>query len=535
MNSIQHTIYRVGIVATVVVAVIACNLGLNPMSRNDGETSLPGVDDPTIVGPQTGVNVRVPTISSRLLSGLDAIYRTPSSGQLSAQALLFATSMNVRVFDWDDGLFPGGDWLEDSGLPEPLLDITVDATTSLGGEPSETGSPSYIESFLDIDAGTDYSIAVDVYNSNWDGIGPVVSGFSATEFDILPGQSTVVPIVALPNDPELPVLGTPDALSIVQTAYTYSTDPEEEGRMIMSGVGGEDWMSIDLSGETLTIDSYVRVVADPGGTTNAALLIYDEAGIYMFEDQPGMSWGLLPAEVGGEGGTRAALMGPAFDGETGFVGYMGVVLLDQTESPPPLTSENVTVTIEVINRPPADPPYTNSVDADTEPEASNFLPIGVGEGGAVTQTLFNNEMTEVHWYSLNDTIDTNGIDWEAPDLLNPLPITVTATFDVLDAEHIQGGRYEYDGEDDFFIPALALLIGEDSSPDPPEIYGPNDDPGFVVTENVDGSSTIEFTIDVDTTSVGSSTMAAVAVSSRWMGVEYTLSWNAPGVVELIVE
>lgn len=541
MKSTQQTIYRLGIVATIVIAIIvvvACNLGLNPMSGNDGETSPPVVDGPTVVEPQTGVKVLVPTISSRLLSGLDAIYRPPSSGQLSAQALLFATSMSVRVYDWDDGLFPGGDWLEDPGLPETLIDMTVDATTSLGGEPSESGSPSSIEAFLDIDAGTDYSIAVDVYNTNWDGVGPVVSGFSGTEFDIFPGQSTVVPIVALPNDPVTPLLGTPDVLPIVQTAYTYSTDPEEEGRMIMSGVGGEDWMSIDLSGETLTIDSYVRVVADPGGTADAALLIYDEAGIYMFEDQPGLSWGLMPAEYGGEGGTRAALMGPASDGETEFIGYMGIVLLDQTESPPPLTSENATVTIEILDRPQPGTPYTNSVAADMEPDPANFLPIGVGEGAAVTQTLFNNEMTEVHWYSLNDAdtpIDTNGIDWTAPDLLNPLPITVTATFDVLDSEHIQGGRYEYDGGEDYFIPAFALLIGDEASPDPPDIYAPKDDPDFVVTENADGSSTVEFTIDVDTTSVGPTTMAAVAVSSRWMGVEYTVSWNAPGIVELIVE
>jgi len=540
MRTILRAISGVGIVTLIAVTVIACNLALNPMSSNDGDVSGPGIDDPAgPLEPQTGVTVRVPTISSRLLSELDAIYRPPDSGQISAQALLFATGINVRVYDWADGVFPGGDWLNsvDPPTPTPFLDTTVDATTSLGGEPSESGSPSTIDAFFDIDAGSGYTLAVDVYNSNWDVAAPVVSGVTAAQFDIYPGQSTVVPIIATPNDAVIPVIATPEVLSIVQVPYTYSTDPEEEGRMIMSSVGGEEWVRIDLSAEMLPTDPYIRVTGDPGGTADAALLIYDDLGVYLFDDQPGMSWGFLPAEFGGQGGTRAGLMGPAC-GSSGidpFVGYMGVVLADQTSALPPLAAENVSITVEILDRPQPVTPYTNSVAADVEPDIGQFLPIGVGESAAVTQTIFNGEIKEVHWFLLNDTDGTNGIDWIAPDLLNPLPITVTATFDVLDAEHILGGSMEDGGENEIFVPALTLLIGDSASVDPPLTYGPCDDPGFTVTENPDGSSTIEFTIDVDTTSVSETTMAAVGLSSRWMGVEYTLSWNAPGVVELIVE
>lgn len=526
MRTIRKTIIGVGIVALALSVVLACNFGLNPMSPND-ESADPGTEEPTgPVAPRTGVTVSVPTISARLLSELDAVYRPPVSGQLSAQALLFATGMEINLYEWAEGEYPGG--------TSTLVDTwIVDATTSLGGDPSESGSPSTIEAFLDIDAGSGYTLDVAVMNANWSEVDPVVSGTCSTQFDIYPGQSTVVPIIAKPTAPIAPTVGTPDVLSIVQTPYTYSTVPGEEGQMIMSDIGGEEWFTIDLTSETLPTDPYIRVIADPGGTADVALLIYDENGVYMFEDEPGLSWGFVPAEFGGTGGTRAALMGPASGpgGVDPFIGYMGVVVLDQTSAPAPLPTESASVTMEIFDRPQPAEPYTNSVPADVEPDETQFLPIGVGESAAITQTIFNNEMREVHWFLLNDTPETNGIDWTAPDLLNPLPITVTATFDVLDSEHILGGFEE--GE--MFVPALTLLIGDSTSPDPPDIYTPNNDTDFSVTEHPDGSSTIEFTIEVDTSTASVTTMAAVGVSSRWMGVEYTLSWNAPGVVELIVE
>jgi hypothetical protein len=519
------TLATVLLLAGMVILAGACSLGLEAISAGP-EESQPDTEVPVVVqNPGTGVMVSVPTISSRLLSELNATYE-PSyvpapSGGLSASAVLFATSVVVD-------LYQGGE--------EPIQTWSFDASSNLGQEPSEdqTG-PVAIEAFLEIDAGSGYSMNVQVYNSNWrGGETAVVEGETdpETPFNIYPGQSTEVRILATPSDPIELTEDLPESVDVVQTPYEFSVDPENGGGPVFTDLGGEEWFWMDLTSYSPGTDDYVRIIVDPASTesSDAVMLIYDSAGAYMLQDEPAWSWGFMPDEYGGQGGTRAGLMGPALDYEleTPFQGYMGLVIMNRDAGS---LTETVSVTMELLNRPQPEVNYPNVFPLGEEPDEAGFLEISPGE--EVTQTIFNEEQWMVHWFMLD------GIQWGNPALMDTLPITVTATFDVLDSAQIIGGRSEWfdtgEGGVEIFVPSLCLMVGDTLSEDPPATYGPVDDPFYNVTENLDGSSTVEFTIEVDTTVTTETTMAALAVSNRWMGVEFTLSWTAPGLGELIIE
>ncbi|MFW6250997.1 MAG: hypothetical protein ACOC47_07790, partial [Alkalispirochaetaceae bacterium] len=295
-------------------------------------------------------------------------------------------------------------------------------------------------------------------------------------------------------------------------------------------IGGEAWFHFTYAGGAAA-DQYARIVVDPAGTADAVVLTYnyDEteeepagAPAEGMWDPPPLSWGFMPSDVGGEGGTRLGFMGPV---ESEFGMYMGVILLNRDDS---TASEDCEIWLDIVSRPMPVPFYTNAVPASQEPSSDNFQPLQPGT--EATQTVFTYEEGEggngrepyVHYFALPDTL------WDYPDLMNPLPITVEVTFDVLNSEHIWGG--DPDGE-----LYLALLVGDTSSEDPPAMYTALDDPDFLVTENVDRTTTISFVADVDTSAANEMTFGGIAISSYWEGNQFTVGWDAPGGMLLTVE
>ena len=495
----RHTVKFAGFALLIALIIAACNMGFGTSARD--VAAPPAGAEPQ--EPLTGAAVSIPTVSTRLLSALNANY-SPSGGELGAQAILFATRVDLALYQ-DGGAEPIETWSisEDDGL-----------TTFEDGPPR-------LETFLEIVAGSGYTLTAAVFNAKADSENPVVAG-SSEEFSVIAGTNTPVSIVAVPVDPILfDADGAGVSLSIVQTPYEFDTDDGFD--IIFTGIGGEAWFELALEGAE---DRFGRIIADPGGSADAVLLLYDDEG-RMFEgvnEPPPWSWGFFPNALGGRGGTRAAFMGDLFAAQNAF---MGAVLLNRDE----LTSAaDLALRLDFLERPQPAEPYPNALPASVEPDLEDFLDLPVGE--EITQIIFEDDTDGrmVHWFLLD------GIGWGEDGLMDPLPVTVTITLDVLESDHVigvEGGLDEENGENGELENLLedirlVLLAGNATL----DIYVALDDPEFEVTENADGSTTLRFTADVITEGRD---VAAIAVSSRFGGNQFTLSWNAPGGMMVGIE
>jgi len=486
------------------VLVGACEMGLG---TETGDTARAPEDSPDVSA--MGAKVTVPTVSSRLLSALNATYEPAASetGSVSTQALIFATGVELEVYR-DGSLVNTVSVSDEEGLNDPGQ-----------GEP-------VLEVFVPIEeAGSNYTINASVYNSRV-GSDPVVSGES-NSFTVEAGQSTPVHIIATPVSPL--VMDTDGAthtdISIVQTPYDFGPEGEEYD-LVLTGIGGESWFESNMTGAE---DRYARVLVDPDGDADTVMLIYEDDGTVVegMMDPPPWSWGMFPTAAGGSGGTRGAFMGELEDG-TEMTAYLGVVLLNRDGD---TTPENFDVRLDYLERPRPDPFYGNVSPVSEEPDPVNFEPIQSGE--EITQIVFRDESADepnVHYFALE------GIDWEADDLMEEIPVTVEITLDVLESMHLFEGFLGGEGDESY--PLIAVMAGNTDSDESPRVYTALDDPDFGVVENADGSTTLSFVAQVETTADGSGytpNLGAIAVSSTWEGNQFTLTWTAPGEALVTIE
>ena len=102
-------------------------------------------------------------------------------------------------------------------------------------------------------------------------------------------------------------------------------------------------------------------------------------------------------------------------------------------------------------------------------------------------------------------------------------VSITARFDVVEKGHVFGGVRGEDNE--FAHHMLALLTFDEDTNDIANVYVPLDDTEFTVTE--DGlHTTVAFTARVAAQNVAPE--AAIAVSSRFAGNRFEISWEPPG-------
>lgn len=479
---------------------IGCNLAVGTLAERDNRP-----EDPPVY--TTGAQVSIPMISGALLSKMNASF-VPPSGGVSSQAILFATSAQFKAYQGET-------------LIQTWLLNDNDGLTQIGGD-----GPPRLEAFFPIDAGENYTLEVEVFNSHVSASVPVVHGVSEP-FDVLAGASTAVTITAVPANPIVLTDGIDWSGSIVTTPFyfVYSPQPNGDDDLVFTGIGGEAWFDVNVTG----IDSnrFVRILSDPGAGADAIFLMYEPDGRIMegANDPPAWSWGFLPDEVGGRGGTRAASMGAVPDD---FQAVFGMVLTNRTGAQ---SSVPVTVRMDFLNRP--YDTYTNTdLEENGPPDIEDFAQLPPYPAN-LTQIIFPSEGVDdgerlVHW------VVFDGIAWEHPNLMEILPITVSITFDVLEAQHLIGfDAWEDNGELMVENAMLALLVG---NPDPegedPTLYRPLMDEDFSVVANADGTTTLTFTIGVDT---DGATAAGLAISSRYGGNQFTVSWSAPGEVHVGVE
>lgn len=485
------------------VLLAACDAGLGTGTYT--EANAPGDYSDAA---STGANVRVPVVSNLLLSVLNATYEPTSTGtgSIGTQALIFATGVDLDVYQG-----------------ETLID-----TVSVSNEDGLT-DPSQgelLEAFVPIqEAGENYRIEAFVYNSRV-GPNPVVSGVSAP-FTVNVGRSTAVNILATPVSPL--VLDADGAthtnVGIVQTPYEFGPEGEEHD-LVLTGIGGESWFELDMTGAD---NRYARIVVDPYGDADVVMLVYEGDGAIAegMMDPPPWSWGMFPTAAGGRGGTRGGFIGELSTAGT-MTAYLGVVLLNRDGS---VAEEDFDIRLDYLTRQRPDPFYDNALPISQEPDPTTFAPLPSGE--ETTQIIFREEGTGapyVHYFALD------GIDWEAEDLSEEIPVTVEVTFDVLESMHLFEGFLGGEGES---YPLIVLMAGNTESEEGgPTIYRVLDDPDFEVTENPDGSTSLTFVAQVDTTADGfgyTPNLAAIAVSSIWEGNQFTLSWTAPGEALVTVQ
>lgn len=483
MNSIR----RYGICfLLILVALGACNMGLgsSPESSAGAEHS---------TDPQApGVTVSIPMVSVALLDALDAVY-APAGGDIGPQALLFATRAEFQL--WQGGVLQD-EW-------------NVSAADGL----TEVTSGPQITDFHEVPAGIGYTIEVEVFNSRVSDVDPVVTGTSEP-FSVGIG-STEVPIICDPYEPTLlDTDGQTESFTLAQTPFEF--DLASDGDVSITGLGGETWFELAVEGAS---DRFVRLYAEPGGDAEPVLLQYEDDVVIEDGPSPGLGWGFFPDADGGQGGTRTGIMGSR---EDDTVYYLAAVLLNRDGS----TAEaDLDVFLDIYSRPFV--AHDNAAPFGTyADEHPGFVIEPLAAGVDVSKTLFWEgalpDKTEmIHYYELS------GIPWNDDALPDPLEISVTATFDVLEPDHLMG-FVEEDGED---WPRLGLTV-EDTDEVLDLYYGAAiADPDRTVTEHADGSTSISFAIDVPTTDME---RAIIGVSSYWEGNRYTLNWTAPGSTDIIV-
>lgn len=480
--------------------VIGCNLAVGTLAERNTLTE----DPPVYI---SGAQVSIPMISSALLSKMNASF-VPPSGGISSQAILFSTSAR---FD----LYQGETLIQTWQLSDN------DGLTRIGAD-----GPPRLEGFFPIDAGENYTLEVEVFNSHVSVSVPVVHGVSEP-FDVLAGASTPVTIIAVPAAPiEFSADGATSTLSIVQTPFFFVYPPQPNGGddVVFTGIGGEAWFDLDVTGGGP--NRFVRILADPGSGADAIFLMYEPDGSLMegSNDPPAWSWGFLPDQIGGRGGTRAAAMGAVPDA---FRALFGMILTNRTGAQ---SSVPVTVRMDFLDRPYVAYLNTNiEGSGPPEPEGFELLP---PHPTTLTQTIFRSGGEDdgerlVHWVLFD------GIAWEHPNLMEKLPITVTITFDVLDPQHLVGFEaWEDNGDLTVKNEMLVLLVGNPEGEDDPTLYRPLMDEDFAVVQHPDGTTTLTFTIAVDTEGA---TAAGLAISSRYSGNQFTVSWSAPGEIHVGVE
>ncbi len=499
----MKSVLRWAVIALCVgVLLAACDTGLG--TGTDKEANAPEDSSDTAL---TGANVTVPAVSNVLLSALNATYEPTSTdtGGIGTQALIFATGVNLDVYK-------GGTFID-----------TVSVTDEDGlSDPSQG---ALLEVFVPIEeAGSEYQIEASVYNSRV-GSDPIVSGISES-FTVDVGESTEVHILATPVSPlAMDADGATHAdVGIVQTPYEFGPEGEEQD-LVLTDIGGESWFELNMTGAD---DRYARILVDPHGDADAVMLLYEGDGAVVegMMEPPPWSWGMFPSAAGGQGGTRGGFMGEL--GSAGsMTAYMGVVLLNRYGS---VAEQDFDVRLDYLTRQRPDPFYENALPISQEPDPATFASLPSGD--EETQIIFREEVNDepyVHYFGLA------GINWEAEDLMEEIPVTVGVTFDVLESMHLFEGFLGSEGESN---PLVVVMAGNTDSDQPPRIYSALNDPDFEVTENADGSTTLSFVAQVDTTADGSGytpNLAAIAVSSMWEGNQFTLSWTAPGEALVTVQ
>ncbi|MFP4011905.1 MAG: hypothetical protein ACLFUM_09395 [Spirochaetaceae bacterium] len=500
----MKSVLRFAAVALCVAVLIgACDMGLG----TGGGDSARAPEDSSDVS-LTGARVTVPRVSDRLLSALNATYEPAAgdTGSVGTQALIFATTVELEVYS-DGDRVDTVTVSDEDGLNDPSQ-----------GEPMEVFVP--IE-----EAGPDYTIEASVYNSRV-GSEPVVSGESEP-FTVNAGESTPVHIIATPVSPLIVDSdgGTHTDIGIAQTPYEFGPEGSEHD-LVLTDIGGESWFEFIMTGAE---DRYARVLVDPDGDADAVMLIYEDDGTVTegMMDPPPWSWGMFPTAAGGNGGTRGAFMGELEDG-TEMTAYLGVILLNRDGA---TTQEDFDIRLDYLVRPRPDPFYENVGPVSAEPDPAIFEPIQSGE--EISQIIFRDDGTDepnVHYFALD------GIDWEAADLMDEIPVTVEVTLDVLESMHLFEGFLGGEGDESY--PLIAVMAGNTESDESPRVYTALDDPDFEVTENADGSTTLSFVAQVETTEDGSGhspNLGGIVVSSTWEGNQFTLEWTAPGEALVTVE
>lgn len=163
----------------------------------------------------------------------------------------------------------------------------------------------------------------------------------------------------------------------------------------------------------------------------------------------------------------------------------------RTEADAVPAEQDFDICLDYLERPRPDPFYDNVSPVSVEPDLAIFEPLESGED--VTQTIFRDDATDepyVHYFALD------GINWEAEDLLEEIPLTVESTLDVLESMHLFEGFLGEEGES---CPLVAVMAGNTESEESPRVYTATNDPDFKVIENADGSTTLRFVAQVDTT------------------------------------
>jgi hypothetical protein len=368
-----------------------------------------------------------------------------------------------------------------------------------------------IQDFQEVPAGFNYTIEAQVFNERVSSDLPVVTGTSDV-FSVSAGESTEVVIIADPYQPTvLDTDGQIEAFSLAEAPYVFN-DPADEGDITFTDLGGERWFGL---GVDVVADLYARVVVDPGGNADAVLLQFEAGAIPDEGLDPGLSYGFFPD---GGGGTRAAIMGPV-DGDAQY--YLAAVLMNRDGS---TATESAELRFDTFVRPYQG--YANAVQTFTAPTTEEFEQLS--PDAAITRELFHVEFSDngpeqaVHFFEFS-------IPWEHPDLEDLVTATVTMDLDVLEMNHLMG----YESEDGFPGITLAVILDEDGMVDETSTFvAPLTDPGLVTTENVDGSTSVAFDVDIDTTVYS---FAGLGISSIWPGNQYTLTWDAPGMLDIIIQ
>ena len=499
----MKNVVRLGMVvaavsAIVVVLILGCHMGVGtaqPIER-DGAREIARDDSST--EPVTGAVVAVPTISPQLVSALNASYEPISGagvrgGEVSGQALLFAARVELELLQGDEDSEVIAEWEFDNDPAGWELDGTARWERTLEIEPNEPDLA--------------YLLRARVFNDKVSDDVPVVSGVSAL-FDIVEGETTDVEIIAIPVGPtSLTTDGASETVQIAQLPYEFIEG--QDHAISFADYGGEAWFEFSVGADN---DRYARIIADPaqGSSADVVMLRYDEEGRWPTDrenDPPAQSWGFFPGADGGQGGTRAGLLHPVSDAD--LREYIGVVLLNRDGED---GEAEVTVRLDFLERPTES--YDNTAAPGIIPGLDSLDVLDADDVEEQT-VFFENGGPTVHWFLL----DLSDRQSQRRDY----NVSITARFDVVEKGHMFGGVRGEDNE--FAHHMLALLTFDENTNEIANVYVPLDGTEFTVTE--DGlHTTVAFTARVDTQNVAPE--AAIAVSSRFAGNRFEISWEPPG-------
>lgn len=314
----SRAIFLTAVAFTAAALATTCTAPFSPHRSSPGGVA----QTPAETG--SSVVVRVPSVSSHLREALGFDSQetiTPSrDGSFGSRALLFATGVEIRVYDASDA----------------LIRSVVSEEQAARRHNVEIG---------DLPTGTDLYLEVDVHNSTVDP-SLVVMGTSEV-FSLYPGQQHSLTVTCTPNPAateSLPI-DTPDSVSLRSAVLDLTVGP--------IGPAGEAWYSLVAATDTLLI------TADSDPDASAVLYLYDQDGEML-------SVGVRQEEVlNGEYGGSVEMRVPVTPDE---VYYVGLILVSDSHSSYAATVEWADGTVE------ADEDEPNDDFADATPLS---LPVAI--------------------------------------------------------------------------------------------------------------------------------------------------------------